>query len=131
MMLRREGENWFIMINTSAHNAQGWQSHTDVLRARVIQKINKYLSLEIEKHIEHEHVRSPLSLQEETGAFRGALYGSNSNSIFSAFLRHPNFSSKIKHLYFTGGTVHPGGGIPLCLQSAKITSEIIKKDLNL
>jgi serine/threonine protein kinase len=40
----------------------------------------------------------------------------------------PNFSKDIKGLYFCGGTVHPGGGIPLCLKSALITAEIIKSD---
>ena len=39
-----------------------------------------------------------------------------------------NFSLQIKGLYFCGGTVHPGGGIPLCLKSAAITTELIKKD---
>lgn len=53
----------------------------------------------------------------------GALYGTASNSIFSAFLRHPNFLRKIAHLYFVGGSVHPGGGIPLCLASAKIVEQ--------
>ena len=43
----------------------------------------------------------------------------------SAFLRHSNFSSKIKDLYFCGGTVHPGGGIPLALNSAKIVANEI------
>jgi phytoene dehydrogenase-like protein len=47
----------------------------------------------------------------------------------SAFLRHPNYSSSIKGLYFAGGTVHPGGGIPLCLKSARLVSELIKDDI--
>jgi phytoene dehydrogenase-like protein len=29
-------------------------------------------------------------------------------------------------LYFCGGSVHPGGGIPLCLKSAKIVSDLIE-----
>jgi len=29
-------------------------------------------------------------------------------------------------LYFCGGSVHPGGGIPLCLKSAQIVSDLIK-----
>jgi len=48
--------------------------------------------------------------------------------MYAAFLRHKNFSSRIKGLYFCGGSVHPGGGLPLCLNSAKITTEIIKED---
>jgi phytoene dehydrogenase-like protein len=58
----------------------------------------------------------------------GALYGNASNNIFAAFLRHKNFSSNIKGLYFCGGSVHPGGGIPLCLNSAKIAVDLIKDD---
>ncbi|MFT5828987.1 MAG: phytoene dehydrogenase-like protein, partial [Urechidicola sp.] len=27
---------------------------------------------------------------------------------------------RFKNLYFVGGSVHPGGGVPLCLLSAKI-----------
>jgi phytoene dehydrogenase-like protein len=59
----------------------------------------------------------------------GSLYGTSSNSKFAAFLRHPNFTNAIKGLYFVGGSVHPGGGIPLCLQSAKIMSDIVADDM--
>jgi phytoene dehydrogenase-like protein len=56
----------------------------------------------------------------------GSLYGTSSNSGFAAFLRHPNLSNTIKGLYFVGGSVHPGGGIPLCLNSAKIMSDMVQ-----
>ena len=46
------------------------------------------------------------------------------NNKFSAFLRHTNNSNRIKNLYFCGGSVHPGGGIPLCLLSAKISTDL-------
>jgi phytoene dehydrogenase-like protein len=54
------------------------------------------------------------------------LYGTSSNSKFAAFLRHPNFKKKVKGLYFVGGSVHPGGGIPLCLMSAKIATNDVR-----
>ena len=34
-------------------------------------------------------------------------------------------TTEITNLYFCGGSVHPGGGIPLCLLSGKIVSELI------
>ncbi len=37
----------------------------------------------------------------------------------------PTFQKTLHHLYFAGGTVHPGGGIPLCLKSAEITADLI------
>jgi phytoene dehydrogenase-like protein len=69
-----------------------------------------------------------LTIESKTSSFGGSLYGNSSNNMYAAFLRHKNFSSSIKGLYFCGGSVHPGGGIPLCLNSAKIVSEIINED---
>jgi phytoene dehydrogenase-like protein len=70
----------------------------------------------------------PITIENKTRTFKGSLYGTSSNSKFAAFFRPANFTSKLKGLYFCGGTVHPGGGIPLCLKSASITSEIIKAE---
>jgi phytoene dehydrogenase-like protein len=81
--------------------------------------------MDIEKHIQFEHMADPRTIEEKTGSFGGSLYGPSSNNRFAAFLRHPNFRRKYKNLFFTGGSVHPGGGIPLCLASAKIVGQEI------
>jgi phytoene dehydrogenase-like protein len=57
----------------------------------------------------------------------GALYGTSSNNKIAAFLRQSNVSTKYKGLFFAGGTAHPGGGIPLCLRSAKLACEQVVK----
>jgi len=72
---------------------------------------------------------TPPIIEQKTQSYKGALYGASSNNTMAAFLRHPNFSSSISNLYFCGGSVHPGGGIPLCLLSAKIVSDLVKKDI--
>lgn len=121
-------ENWFVMVNTPHLTpTDDWDAQKNELRTLIIRKINAYLSIDIEKQILHEHTITPVDLENTTHSYLGSLYGSSSNSMFSAFLRHPNFST-IKGLYFCGGTVHPGGGIPLCLLSAKITSELIAEE---
>jgi phytoene dehydrogenase-like protein len=68
-----------------------------------------------------------MALAEYTGGFKGALYGAASNDKLAALTRHGNHSKKYKNLYFSGGTVHPGGGIPLVLKSAKIVAKLIEK----
>jgi phytoene dehydrogenase-like protein len=75
-----------------------------------------------------EHILDPRSIESKTSSYAGALYGNASNNKYAAFLRHKNFSSTISGLYFCGGSVHPGGGIPLCLNSAKIVSQLISDD---
>ncbi len=113
-------ENWFVMINAPANNGQNWEELVQSARKNIINKIDKTFGIDLDKHIVCEQIASPLTIEKNTLSQDGALYGSSSNSIFSAFLRHPNWLKSIKNLYFVGGSVHPGGGIPLCLASAKI-----------
>jgi phytoene desaturase len=120
-------ENWFVLINTPFNNGQqDWDEMVAKTRQNVITKISKILNLDFQQLIEVEDVLTPLSIEAKTASFAGSLYGTSSNSMMSAFLRHPNFSSDIENLYFVGGSVHPGGGIPLALLSAKIVSDIFK-----
>ena len=121
-------ENWFVMINTPANSTQNWDAYIAQARKQIITKINRLLKTKIEEHIVAEEQLNPLTIESKTSSFGGSLYGNSSNNMYAAFLRHKNFSSSIKGLYFCGGSVHPGGGIPLCLNSTKIVSEIINED---
>ena len=115
------------MINVPWNENQNWVKKAEKLKRLIIKKINLTLSTNIEKLIETEKIVTPVDISNDTLSYKGALYGSSSNSKLSAFLRHPNFSKKIKNLYFVGGSVHPGGGIPLCLLSAKIVDNLISQ----
>jgi len=112
------------MVNVP-HNKKESISYAAAIRKNVIEKINRILKTDIEKYIVEESTLSPVDIENQTSSFGGSLYGNSSNNKFAAFLRHANFSSSIKNLYLVGGSVHPGGGIPLCLFSAKIASQII------
>jgi len=121
-------ENWFVMVNAPANIGQNWDIMKQQLRSAVIKKLSTQLGEDIELLIETEHTLDPLMIEEQTASYMGSLYGTSSNSKLAAFLRHPNFTGIIKGLYFCGGSVHPGGGIPLCLKSAKIVTELIATD---
>ncbi|MFK7971438.1 MAG: phytoene desaturase family protein [Bacteroidia bacterium] len=119
-------ENWFVMINVPANDgSQDWDALIPLARKHIIAKLEGILGEEIEAHIEAEEILDPRGIESRTASYQGALYGSSSNNMWAAFLRHPNFSSKIANLYFCGGSVHPGGGIPLSLLSAKIVGDMV------
>jgi phytoene desaturase len=121
-------ENWFVMINVPSNSGQDWSLLKQQARMYIKKKINSILQTDIEPLIETEETLDPVLIEQRTGSYMGSLYGSSSNDKMAAFFRHPNFSNYIKNLYFCGGTVHPGGGIPLCFKSAKIATDIILKD---
>ena len=119
-------ENWFVMVNAPSNVGQNWDSLLSSTKKNVLSKINKQLNIKLEDFIENEQILDPRTIESNTSSYQGSLYGTASNSKFAAFLRHPNFKNKIKGLYFVGGSVHPGGGIPLCLLSAKIAANHVK-----
>ncbi|MBA4196777.1 MAG: phytoene desaturase [Chitinophaga sp.] len=121
-------ENWFVMVNAPANIGQNWGEYKNIYRKAIIDKLNNILKIDVEPLIITEEILDPVTIENKTSSYTGSLYGTSSNSRLAAFLRHPNFSKSIKGLYFVGGSVHPGGGIPLCLHSAKIMSHLVAKD---
>lgn len=118
-------ENWFVMINAPENTGQDWDLMIPQIKGRILDKIKMQTGIDIRDHIHFEHIEDPRSIESRTGSWHGSLYGTSSNSRMSAFSRHKNHRSNMAGLYFTGGSVHPGGGIPLCLASAKIVADLI------
>ena len=122
----KNSENWFVMVNAPQNANQNWDSEIKILKKVIIEKLEKILNININDKLIEEKIYSPVDLDKNTNSYLGSLYGTSSNDMFSSFLRHPNFSRKLKNVFFCGGSVHPGGGIPLCILSSKIISELIE-----
>lgn len=120
-------QNWFVMVNVPPNKGQDWDALIALTKKAVLSKLSRLLKKDIEPLIINESILDPRSIESKTASYQGSLYGTSSNNRYAAFLRQANFSKQIQNLYFCGGSVHPGGGIPLCLLSAKIVSELIPK----
>jgi phytoene desaturase len=119
-------ENWFTMINVPNNQGQHWDQLVAESRKNILTKVSRMLNTDIAPLIEVEDILDPIKIENRTSSSLGALYGNSSNNMFAAFLRHANFSRRVDGLYFCGGSVHPGGGIPMCLSSAKIVDRYFR-----
>ncbi len=119
------GENWFVMVNVPGNTEVNWDLQRDTIRSAVLRILSQRLKTDIGQYIVCEDTLNPNGIEARTASFQGSLYGSASNAKLSAFLRHSNRINRVKNLYCCGGSVHPGGGIPLALLSAKITTRLI------
>jgi phytoene desaturase len=120
-------ENWFVMVNAPADVGQNWDELIPQVRQHILEKLERMLKKTLSGKIVAEQILSPPEIWKLTGSVNGSLYGSTSNSRYASFNRHPNFRKDIRGLYFVGGSVHPGGGIPLCLSSAKIVEGLVSE----
>lgn len=121
-------ENWHVMINTPPLLKNN-NINLDEVKKVIINKISRILKIDIENRIVNEAVCTPEDLEESTGSYGGSIYG---NTVFgpkSLFTRNKNKDTKIENLFYCGGSVHPGGGIPLVILSGKITANLINKEL--
>ncbi len=133
-------ENWFVLVNAPAApplpSPKGRETASlpdgvadlhslSSLKDVVLEKISRLLKIDLAPLIVSEEILDPAGIEAQTGSYLGALYGTASNDIMAAFNRHPNRSKKYRGLYFCGGTVHPGGGIPLCLRSGRLAAEAV------
>ena len=117
-------QNWFVMVNAPA-GVEPTEIQLKKMRAFIIDRIRILVGIDISEEIIHEQKWTMKGIEKSTGSIDGALYGGASNSKMASFKRHGNQSKKNKNIYFTGGSVHPGGGIPLVLKSAKIVDQLI------
>ncbi len=124
-------ENWFVMVNAPATDTINWDLVIPALRMRVLDKISRMLKVDLSKLVEQEYIWHPGGIEQDTASYLGSLYGSSSNHRMAAFFRHANDNKQYNNLFFCGGTVHPGGGIPLCLKSARLVALLAKEQLAL
>src|SRR5699024_9687660 len=120
--------NLFILVNAPYVNENWyWQNNKEKYRDKVIQILEKRGLIELKKHITFSKTLTPKHFFNRYRSYKGSIYGTSSNSKWSAFLRPRNKSRKIEGLYLVGGSTHPGGGIPLVLLSALHATELIQR----
>lgn len=121
------GENWFTLINVPYDDGQDWKKEMADLRGRTLSRIETTLGRSIGEDIVSEQMIGPEEIREKWITNRGSIYGISSNDRSSAFRRQGNRSREYKGLYFSGGSAHPGGGMPLVILSGRITSDLVQK----
>ena len=125
-----ESENLFILVNAPYLSDEfSWAAERESYRALVLEKLEHMGLADLRKHIVFEQMITPEDLALRYGAQRGAIYGFSSNSLFAPFTRPQNRSRDVRGLYFVGGSVHPGGGVPLVMLSGKIVADLVQRDL--
>lgn len=123
-------QNWFVVINTpidTENDGRDWQNEAQNLRKVVIKRLTVQLGFDVQSSIVAEKIKTPPDLHKDTFGYGGSLYGQNSNGLFGAFLRPRLVDKKLKGLFYVGGTVHPGGGMPLAVLSGQMVSKGILK----
>ena len=122
----KNSSNLFILVNSPyVTDEQDWDKLSNSYRNHIIHELEKRGLDGLKASIETENVITPIDFLKRYGSNRGSIYGTSSNSKFAAFVRPRNKVNELENLYLVGGSTHPGGGIPLVVQSAFNALELI------
>lgn len=123
-----KGSNLFILVNAPyLSDEYSWGKHSEEYGEKVIDELEKRGLASLSDHIIFKEKIAPTDFYEKYLSNKGSIYGTSSNNKFAAFARPRNKSREIDGLYFVGGSCHPGGGIPLVVQSAFNAVELIER----
>ncbi|MFD2612662.1 phytoene desaturase family protein [Paenibacillus gansuensis] len=124
-----EGSSLFVLANAPyVTDAWDWQKERDSYREHVKRKLESAGLTGLALQTEVEITYTPLDLERDTSAYKGAIYGISSNSSRQTFARPANRSKDIDGLWFVGGTTHPGGGTPVVTASGRLVAERILQE---
>ncbi|MHA3704964.1 phytoene desaturase family protein [Jatrophihabitans sp. YIM 134969] len=124
-------EAWFVLVNAARHGTEGrpgtldWD--TPGLATAYVERILNLLTdrgMAVRERLVSVAHRTPADLARRTGAPGGAIYGAADHGLRTT-LRRPGSTSPLRGLFLVGGSVHPGGGLPLVATSAAIAATAI------
>jgi diapolycopene oxygenase len=84
-----------------------------VFKERVLNKLERMGLKDLRKHVVFEHCWTPLDIREQYYSNKGSIYGVVSDRFKNLAFKAPKQSTKYPNLFFVGGSVNPGGGMPM------------------
>ncbi len=83
------------------------------LRERVLLKLENMGLTDLRRHIVTEETWTPIDIERHYYSHRGSVYGAVSDRWKNLGFKAPQKDRELKNLYTVGGSVNPGGGMPM------------------
>ncbi|MGE0226320.1 MAG: phytoene desaturase family protein [Acetobacteraceae bacterium] len=108
-----------------------WQQHAARYRRLTLDRLARIGVPDIERRIRFEKMVTPVDWADGMAIHQGATFNL-AHSLDQMLLRRPrNRFDDLESVYLVGGGTHPGSGLPVIFESARITSRLMTEDLGL
>ncbi len=98
-------------------------------KQRVLEKLERMGLTDLRRHIVFEHSWTPLDIRDQYYSNKGSIYGVVSDRWRNLAFKHPKQSTRYPNLFFVGGSVNPGGGMPMVvLCGQKVADKVVAWD---
>ena len=131
--LAPEGQSTLYVLLPVTHESANvdWRKETPRYRELALRQMERIGLHDVERRIRTERILTPPGWREEFGLYRGATFSMAHSLRQMLHLRPHNRFEDVGSMYLVGGGTHPGSGLPVIFESARITSRLLLEDLGL
>ena len=116
---------------THQHANVDWAKEKDRFRELALKQLKKIGLHGVERRIRYEKVLTPADWDHSYEIYRGATFNLAHNLRQMLHLRPRNRFEDVDGVYIVGGGTHPGSGLPVIYEGARISSRLLAGDLGL
>jgi phytoene desaturase len=127
------GHSTLYVLLPVGNNAGGidWAAEQARYRALALRQLEKIGIADIERRIVFEKILTPAGWEEDMGIHLGATFNL-AHSLGQMLHRRPrNRYEDLERVYLVGGGTHPGSGLPVIFEGARITARLMAEDLDI
>jgi phytoene desaturase len=116
---------------THQHPNVDWAQEKERFRAKMLRQIAKAGFTDVERRIKFERVVTPADWDTKYEIHQGATFNLAHSLDQMLHLRPHNRFEDVDGMYLVGGGTHPGSGLPVIFESARISTRLLLEDLGL
>ena len=116
---------------THQHSNVDWSRERGRFRAKMLRQIAKAGFTDVERRIRFERVITPADWDQKYEIHQGATFNLAHSLDQMLHLRPHNRFEDVDGIYLVGGGTHPGSGLPVIFESARISTRLLLADLGI
>ena len=120
-------ESLTLLANVPAGSPGNWGRSAAGYRELLLGKLDA-AGLGVRDRVLFTETLTPADFESRYDGWLGSIYGTSHNGRLAPF-RRPGNRGPLAGLYLVGGSVHPGGGLPLVVIGSRIVADLVTEDL--
>ena len=131
--LAPKGQRGLYVLVPVPHQSQhiDWSREKAGYRRLVLDRLAGMGLPDLERRARFEKIFTPDDWQNSLSVHKGATFNLAHNLTQMLGFRPHNRFEDLDGVYLVGGGTHPGSGLPVIFEGARITSKLVAEDLNL
>ncbi len=131
--LAPKGQSTLYVLSPVTHKTENvnWDQEKERYRALLFKKLEAAGYKDVQKRIRYEKVITPADWDTRYEIHKGATFNLAHGLDQMLTLRPHNRFEDVDGMYLVGGGTHPGSGLPVIFESARISAKLLLDDIGM